>query len=88
MPKRDHQLRCFCSTEPLLATYGVDDEGRLYVHVKIYKQRRIFGEVIVTEGIVRLICRECFRWHKVNIKQHGEAVLSEEPVPSELLAGT
>lgn len=76
--KTKNELRCFCSRGPLLATYGIDGEGMLYVHVKIFKQRRIYGEVIVTEGKVRLHCRECLRWHTVVIEVPGLAALKED----------
>ena len=38
------ELRCFCARKPLLATYGIDTDGKLYIHVKIWKAQRIFGE--------------------------------------------
>jgi hypothetical protein len=79
--RTSNELRCFCAREPLLATYGIDERGKLYVHVRIFKQRRIFGEVVVTEGKVSLHCRECLRWHKVVIKQPGEAGLIEQADP-------
>lgn len=82
-----HELRCFCRTEPLLAVYGVNEQGLLYIHIKVYKQQRIFGEIIATGGVVQLRCRECLRWHKVRILQPGRAVLEEETDPS-LLAAT
>ena len=65
MPEKE--LRCFCGRKPLLATYGVDDSGQLFVHVKIWKQRRIFGELVVKGGEVKMRCRECFRWHTIRI---------------------
>lgn len=84
-----NELRCFCSRTPLLATYGVDETGRLYVHVKIYKQRRIFGEVLVTDGIVKLHCRECLRWHTVIIKPRlGKAELVEDLQPPHIEDGS
>ena len=88
MPMRmrtKNELRCFCSRTPLLATYGLDDKGNLYVHVRIFKQRRVYGEVVATEGKVSLRCRECLRWHRVNIVQPGKAVLVEDtdPKPTE-----
>jgi hypothetical protein len=84
MPRSSkNELRCFCARSPLLATYGIDSKGSLYVHVKIFKQRRIFGEMIVTGGTVKIHCRECFRWHSVIIRQPGAAVLKEEPSPPE-----
>lgn len=79
--KTKNELRCFCSRGPLLATYGLDAEGSLYVHVRIFKQRRIFGEVLITEGTVRLHCRECLRWHTVVIKVPGKASLTEDESP-------
>lgn len=66
-PRREKELRCFCRNEPLLATYGVDRRGKLFVHVKIYKQSRIFGEFVVEGGIVKLRCRNCQRWHRISI---------------------
>lgn len=80
-----NELRCFCSRAPLLATYGVDEKGKLYIHVRIFKQRRIYGEVIVQEGKVSLHCRECLRWHTVKIVQPNTAVLVEDtdPKPTE-----
>ena len=73
-----NELRCFCSRKPLLATYGIDAQGSLYVHVKIYKQSRIFGEIIVTDGTVKVLCRECLRWHRVVMRAKGEVELVEE----------
>lgn len=78
-----NELRCFCSREPLLAVYGLKD-GKVYVHVKIYKQRRIYGEVLVVEGKVKLHCRECLRWHTVTIREPGSAVLEEDTAPPTL----
>lgn len=81
--KTHNELRCFCSRNPLLATFGLDEQGKLYVHVKVFKQNRIFGEVLVTEGTVKLHCRECLRWHKVVMRQPGKAELEEtQPDPS------
>ena len=74
-----NELRCFCRRSPLLATYGVDEEGKLYVHVKVYKQGRIFGEVLIVEGVVKVRCRECLRWHRVIIRRPGHAELVEAP---------
>lgn len=60
-----HELRCFCAPKPLLAMYGVDESGRLYVHIRIYKQGKIYGEVYHTGGVVEIRCRNCFRWNRV-----------------------
>ncbi len=64
--------------------YGVDKHGKLYVHVRIWKQDRIFGELVVTEGTVRICCRECLRWHTVKIRQPHEAILEETAKPEEI----
>lgn len=79
--KSEHELRCFCTRAPLLAIYGVDAAGQVYVHVRIYKQRRIFGEMYTTGGVVKLRCRDCLRWHSVLIRQSGKAELSLDKEP-------
>lgn len=70
------QLRCFCARQPLLALYGIDNAGRLFVHVKVYKADRIFGEIVCT-GDVKIRCRECYRWYRVIIRQANRASLEE-----------
>lgn len=77
-----NELRCFCARGPLLATYGLDEKGKLYVHVRVYKQKRIYGEVLITDGLVKIHCRECLRWHTVVIRQPGKAVLQEDTEPT------
>jgi len=84
--RRHHELRCFCSRKPLLATYGVDENGDLYVHVKVWKQQKLYGEVVVTHGIVKIHCRECLRWNKVVIKQPNSAELVESSEPVEAVS--
>lgn len=80
MPNNEKTLRCeLCTYKPLLATYGVDKTGRLYVHVKVYKGDRIFGNIYAS-GAVKLQCRDCLRWHNVQITQPDHAVLVEEKV--------
>jgi hypothetical protein len=54
----------------------MDGRGNLYVHVKVYKSDRIFGEVVAT-GNVKIRCRECYRWYEVVIRQSNRAVLQE-----------
>lgn len=76
--KTANDLRCFCARAPLLAVYGIDKDGKLYVHVRVYKQNRIYGEVLVTGGTVKLHCRECLRWHRVVIRQRNKAELKED----------
>jgi hypothetical protein len=82
-------LRCFCTRRPLLGKYGRDKDGLLYVWVKIFKQSRIYGEVIFTEGTVRLRCRECLRWHLVRIRQPDDSrvVFRQEDLPKAISVG-
>lgn len=74
-----HELRCFCSKQPLLALYGYSLRRGLYVHIKVYKQKRIFGEIMVTgEGSrVDITCRECLRHHVLRISG-GEVSLVQK----------
>lgn len=83
-----YDLRCTCGRHPLLAVYGVDTEGKLYVHVRIWKQKRVYGEMMVTGGTVRLLCRECLRWNTVVIKQSGDADLVHSDAPVEIAMQT
>lgn len=77
-----HELRCFCAREPLLAIFGVDEKGRLYVHQRVYKQGRVFGESLhYGGGTVALLCRECLRWQQVVIKERTKAVLEPMDMP-------
>lgn len=65
--QRLHDLRCECSRTPKLATYGIDEDGELFIHIKIWKQKKIYGNVVIKGGEVNMQCRECLRWHKVRI---------------------
>lgn len=56
----------------------------MYVHVKIYKQRQIFGEVLAVDGQVKIICRECLRWHLIHLVKPEKAELREIPIPTEV----
>ncbi len=76
MSRREKELRCFCSRQPLLATYGVDSRGKLFLHIKIWKARRIYGELVIEGGLVKIHCRDCLRWHKIRVIQN-QAVLEQ-----------
>lgn len=80
-----HDLRCFCRGEPLLATYGVDERSRLYVHIKIFKQSRVYGEVVIYGGPFKLRCRNCLRWHQVVFRSSNTVALEEDDSPGELV---
>lgn len=86
MPNRRRQeLRCFCSRAPLLALYGVGTDGKLFIHVKVFKQSRVFGEILVKGGEVSIVCRECIRWHRITIRDNSPGV-TEVAKPIELEA--
>jgi len=78
-----NDLRCFCPEKPLLATYGIDEDRQLYIHVRIWKQNRIFGEMIVKSGIVKIHCRCCLRWHTVVMREASANLRPIDP-PKEL----
>jgi hypothetical protein len=78
----EHDLRCFCGRSPLLAIYGVDEDGNLFVHVRVYKGKRLYHESVLYGGIVKLRCRECYRWHRVLIRprtQKAELTVDQHP---------
>lgn len=87
MAKRErtkHDLRCFCSRQPLLAVYGVDEKGRLYVHQRVYKQGRVFGESFFYGGTIQLLCRECLHWQEVVFREPNTVTLHEIDPPQAL----
>lgn len=79
--KSKHDLRCLCYREPLLAVYGLDEKGELYVHMKIWKQKRLFGEIVATGGTVKLKCRECLRWNIIRIMSSGDVEVADTEPP-------
>lgn len=71
-------MRCFCSREPLLATYGLTMGGKAYVHVMVYKQKRIYGNLLILQGETLMQCRECLRWHRIRIGERAKAPQFDE----------
>lgn len=68
MPRdRTEEFRCPCTYHPLLAIVGIDQEGKGYVHVKAYKRQELITEVVVTDGVAHIRCRECLRFHTIRI---------------------
>jgi len=61
------ELRCFCPNATLLAIIKRDSDGKPLVHIKIYKAKRIYGEIIFVLGEMEVRCRDCWRWHKIRI---------------------
>jgi hypothetical protein len=81
------EWRCpFCPRRPLLAMYGVDVDGRLYVHVKIERSGRTTTESVFKGGSVSIKCRDCYRWQDIVISG-GRAVMEEIDPPHELEIG-
>lgn len=65
---RHNDIRCFCARQPLLAMYGVDKDKRPFIHIRVYKQQRLYAEVYIDgDAGVQIRCRDCFRMHKVRI---------------------
>lgn len=88
MPERmengTRALRCFCSSRPLLGVYGIDPkDGRAFVHIKVYKQARIYGEHVFKSGELKTKCRVCYRWHHITIRADVAPRLKEIPTPPE-----
>lgn len=76
-----HELRCSCHYKPMLATYGIDKKGRVYLHVRVYKADRIYAELI-SYGEIDICCRDCRKWQTINIHQDSaRAELSEVDAP-------
>ena len=83
-PASEHDIRCICARQPILAKYGYDRESKaVFVHVKRWKQDRLLCEVVVTSGRVRLHCPVCLRWLTINIKPEKVDV-REEALPSSI----
>lgn len=70
-------LRCFCDSRPLMAFYGVDKNGELYLHTKVFRQSKIYSEILFTGGTVKIRCRRCLRWHKITFKDGSAKVYDE-----------
>lgn len=74
-------IRCpLCYRSPILATYGFDEKGRLFIHVKVWKGREVKADVYVTGGEVTLKCYRCLRFNTVRIV-HKRPVLSKTRRP-------
>ncbi len=76
-----NDIRClFCSTHPLLAKCGVDPQSRKpFVHVKVYKQRRVYAEYVFDSGRVTILCNACGRWYEINIRENIKVKTADKP---------
>lgn len=69
----------------MLAMFGLSQDGRPYVHVRVFKQHRVYADMLVRQGELELICRECFRWHRITfVVDSKRPVLAETVKPPEV----
>lgn len=61
-------IRCpLCERSPILGTYGFDEKGRLFIHIKVWKAKEVKADVYITGGEVTLKCYRCLRFNTVRI---------------------
>ena len=88
MKPTKHPLRCECSTHPLIAYYGRDEDGLAYVHVASFKNRNPLSQVYSTDP-VSIWCRVCGRWWNILIRNDKSEQVSikertsKPPVPEQ-----
>lgn len=75
------EIRCTCRRTPLLAVGGRDEKGMPFVQIKQMKSGTTMVHALVTDGTVRIQCRECQRWLKVTIRKDIRS--SQESLPPE-----
>lgn len=93
MPEKSNQrngvvrdeIRCHCYHKPLIGICGVDEFGRGFVHIRIYKRDRVFGEVVSTGGVTKIRCRECYRWTRIHLRT--QTVEHDAPEPRVVAKG-
>lgn len=75
------EIRCFCSRSPLLAVFGVGKRGRPFIHVKVWKQNRLYAELVVSgkNAETSIKCRDCYRWYTIFITDNNTAKVKEVP---------
>lgn len=67
MSSTRHELRCDCASQRLLAHYGRDENGKLYILVASYRAREVRTKVF-TNHSVKIFCASCKRWFSVLIE--------------------
>lgn len=86
MPKdTKHRLRCHCGHGTTLAFYGHDRDGEPYVHLKVYKQRRVFGNAVFRGGTVELMCSFCDRSTRIHMGRDKWNITPGKLPPDECL---
>ena len=87
MSEHRNEIRCICGRKPLLAVYGRDASGKLFIHMRVYKASRVYGEIYVSaDAEVKIRCRECLRLQKIRIIS-GRPILREEYEAMEATSG-
>ena len=89
MTDRQNEIRCICGRKPLLATFGRDAHGKLFIHMKVYKQSRVYGEIFVSaDAEVKIRCRECLRLQKIKIVSDRPLLQEEREMMDAMGAGS
>jgi len=69
-------IKCDCARKTVLAHYGRDEStGEAIVHVRSWRNNQIHVDVVVTSGVVRILCRSCGRYHRIKMIK-GKAKLA------------
>lgn len=85
MPRNRVDIRCFCRRQPLLAVGGADTKNQPFIQIKAVKAGEAIIHAIIHSGSVSIQCRECKRWHKINIRTEIKRERPEDSLPDELL---
>ncbi|ANA87246.1 hypothetical protein PBI_KAMPE_12 [Gordonia phage Kampe] len=67
--------------------YGLDTNNKPYVHVKVYKGERVYGEWFMQDGTVHMRCRDCFRFTKISFVNRDNIKATHGVRPPTALAG-
>ena len=71
------EIRCHCRQHSLLGKFAMDDvTGEPVIHIKSWKGGTLYTEVVIVSGVVRIRCRNCYRWHRIRVK-HGAPRLED-----------
>lgn len=73
------EIRCFCSRSPLLAVFGVGRGGSPFIHIKVWKQNRLYAELVFSgkHAEASIKCRDCYRWYTIFITDSNIAKVKE-----------
>ncbi len=63
------EVRCFCASRTQIAQVEHDQQGRPRLRVKSVKRGEAVVDVLCIEGIVKIRCRSCGRFHRFTIRR-------------------